>query len=87
MDLCKFIIDNVDDANPVTNDGQTPRDFAERYKLPGYNNAKRYKYRGFKKAELYKHPDYKNQELIQLFPEPKSEPKSEFSIFDYEVQL
>ena len=77
VDLCKFIIANIDDANPLTNDGQTPRNFAESYKLPGYNNAKRYEYRGFKKAFLqrYKHRDYKNQELIQLFPEPKSEPK------------
>ena len=79
VDLCKFIIDNIDDANPVTNDGQTPRDFAERYRHRGYKNAERYEYRGYKKAALrcerYKHRDYKNQELIQLFPEPKSEPK------------
>ena len=79
VDMCKFIIDNIDDVNPVTNDGQTPRDFAERYRHRFYKNAIRYEYRGYKKAacEHYKRRDQelKNQELIQLFPEPKSEPK------------
>ena len=80
VDLCKFIIDNIDDANPLTNDGQTPRDFAGRYRHRGYTNAERYEHYGNKNAERYKRRDYKNHELIQLFPEPKSEPKSGISI-------